>query len=184
MNEELREGTPERTVDADAELEALFPRVYEELRAIAHRHLHGERDGHTLGTTGLVHEAYLKLAALDRMRWVNQSHVLGLAARAMRRILIDHAVTRRTAKRGGGVDLATLDDAMLMADSRGEELIALDEALQRLGAVDARLSRVVECRFFGGMSIEETAEAMGTSPATVKRDWALARAWLNRALEA
>jgi len=167
----------------EAALEALFPRVYDDLRVMAHRHLRGEREGHTLGTTGLVHEAYLKLAALDRMQWVNQAHVLGLAARAMRRILIDYAVARRAEKRGGGLDLATLDDALLMAESRGEELIALDEALQRLAVVDVRLARVVECRFFGGMSIEETADALSTSPATVKRDWTLARAWLNRALE-
>ncbi len=168
----------------DDELEALFPRVYDELRAMAHRHLRGERTQHTLGTTGLVHEAYLKLAALDRIRWMNQSHVLGMAARAMRRILIDYAVARRADKRGGGVEPATLDDALVMAGSRSEELIALDEALQRLQQVDERLARVVECRFFGGMSIEETAEAVGTSPATVKRDWTVARAWLNRALDA
>ena len=168
----------------DDELEALFPRVYDELRAMAHRHLRGERTQHTLGTTGLVHEAYLKLAALDRIRWMNQSHVLGMAARAMRRILIDYAVARRADKRGGGVEPATLDDALVMAGSRSEELIALDEALQRLQQVDERLARVVECRFFGGMSIEETAEAVGTSPATVKRDRTVARAWLNRALDA
>lgn len=165
-----------------AELDALFPHVYDELRAMAHRHLLGERTQHTLGTTGLVHEAYLRLAALDRIRFANPSHVLGVAATAMRRILIDYAVARRADKRGGGVDAAPLDDALVMAASRSEELIALDEALQRLGAFDARLARVVECRFFGGMSIEETAEAMGTSPATVKRDWTLARAWLNREL--
>lgn len=178
------EGAPTRPENADAELEALFPRVYDELRAMAHRQLRRERVEHTLGTTGLVHEAYLKLAALDRMRWVSQAHVMGLAARAMRRILIDYAVARRTEKRGGGVKFATLDDAMHMADARGEELIALDEALQQLSVVNARLARVVECRFFGGMSIEETAEALDTSPATVKRDWTLARAWLNRTLEA
>lgn len=104
----------------DDELEALFPRVYDELRAMAHRHLRGERTQHTLGTTGLVHEAYLKLAALDRIRWMNQSHVLGMAARAMRRILIDYAVARRADKRGGGVEAATLDDALVMAGSRRE----------------------------------------------------------------
>ncbi len=169
--------------EAEAELEALFPRVYDELRVLAHRHLRGERTQHTLGTTALVHEAYLKLAALDRIRWMNQAHVLGLAARAMRRILIDYAVARRAEKRGGGLDAATLDDALAMAASRSDELIALDEALQRLALVEARLARVVECRFFGGMSIEETAEALGTSPATVKRDWTVARAWLNRTLE-
>jgi RNA polymerase sigma factor (TIGR02999 family) len=168
----------------DAALDALFPRVYDELRAIAHRHLRGERTQHTLGTTALVHEAYLKLAVLDRIRWLNPAQVLGLAARAMRRILVDYAVARRADKRGGGATALTLDDAMAMATSRSDELLALEEALQQLAHVDARLARVVECRFFGGMSIEETAEAMATSPATVKRDWTVARAWLNRALEA
>lgn len=167
---------------ADDDLEALFPKVYDELRVVAHRYLRGEREGHTLGTTGLVHEAYLKLIELDRIRFMNPSHVLALAARAMRRILINYAVARQADKRGGGVQMSTLDDAMVMAESRSEELIMLDEALVRLHAVDARLSRVVECRFFGGMSIEETAEALDTSPATVKRDWTVARAWLNREL--
>ena len=184
MSEQRADGSPERMAAAEAELEALFPRVYNELRALAHRHLRGEREGHTLGTTGLVHEAYLKLAALDRMHWVNQSHVLGLAARAMRRILIDYAVSRRTEKRGGGVDFARLDDAMIMADSRGEELIALDEALQRLHTVDPRLSRVVECRFFGGMTEQETAEALHVAVRTVRRDWIKARGLLYQALRA
>lgn len=165
------------------ELEALYAHLYDDLRLMAHRQLRGERTEHTLGTTALVHEAYLKLAALDRMRWMNQAHVLGSAATAMRRILVDYAIARRAEKRGGGVEPATLDDALAMAASRSDELIALDEALQRLGERDPRLARVVECRFFGGMSIEETADVMATSPATVKRDWALARAWLNREMD-
>ena len=170
---------PGHTV-SPAELQAMYADMYDELRVLAHRQLRGERTQHTLGTTALVHEAYLKLAALDRMRWMNQAHVLGSAATAMRRILVDYAVARRAEKRGGGAEPATLDDALVMAASRSEELIALDDALQRLSDRDARLARVVECRFFGGMSIEETADVMGTSPATVKRDWAMARAWLNR----
>lgn len=166
----------------DAALDTLFPVVYNELRAMAHRHLRGERPNHTLGTTGLVHEAYLKLARLDRIQWMNPGHILGLAAQAMRRILVDHAVARCTEKRGGGTELAPLDEALAIAEARGEELIALDAALYALAVVDARLARVVECRFFGGMSVEETAEAMDISPATVKRDWTVARAWLNREL--
>jgi RNA polymerase sigma factor (TIGR02999 family) len=156
--------------------------VYEELRRVAHRHLRGEQTGHTLGTTALVHEAYLELAKLEQVRWSGQAYVLAAASRAMRRILIDFAVARRAQKRGGGVVAAPLDDAVAMAATRGEELLALDEALDRLAAVSARQARVVECRFFGGMSVEETAEALGSSPATVKRDWTVARAWLNREL--
>lgn len=127
-------------------LHDVFPSVYQELRRVAHRHLRGEQSGHTLGTTGLVHEAYLELAKLDHVRWHGRGYVLAAASRAMRRILVDYAVARRAQKRGGGV--------------------------------------VVECRFYGGMSVEETAEALETSPATVKRDWTVARAWLNRELGA
>jgi RNA polymerase sigma factor (TIGR02999 family) len=174
----------ERDGDDEPALDALYPVVYGELRAMAHRHLRGERPDHTLGTTGLVHEAYLKLARLDRIEWMNPAHVLGMAARAMRRILVDHATARRADKRGGGVEPVTLDDALMMAEMRGDELLALDEALRKLATVDERLARVVECRFFGGMSIEETAEAIEVSPATVKRDWTVARAWLNRELSA
>ena len=167
---------------ARRELDDVFPVIYEELRRVAHRHLRGERTGHTLGTTALVHEAYLELAKLDHIRWPGQAYVLASASRAMRRILIDFAVERRAQKRGGGVVGEPLDDAVAMAVARGDELLALDEALERLTAVNERYARVVECRFFGGMSVEETAEALGTSPATVKRDWMVARAWLNREL--
>ena len=165
-------------------LDDVFPFVYEELRRVAHRHLRGERTGHTLGTTALVHEAWLELAKLEHVRWPGRAYVLASASRAMRRILIDHAVARRAQKRGGGAHLEPLDDAVAMAVARSDELLALDEALDRLGGVNPRYARVVECRFFGGMSVEETAEALGTSPATVKRDWTLARAWLNRELGA
>jgi len=166
------------------ELDDVFPIVYEELRRVAHRHLRGEDPGHTLGTTALVHEAYLELAKLDHIRWPGHAYMLAAASRAMRRILIDFAVARRAQKRGGGVTHEPLDDAVAMAVSRGDELLALDEALGRLSVLNERYSRVVECRFFGGMSVDETAEALGTSPATVKRDWTLARAWLNRELSA
>ena len=165
-----------------SELRDLFAAVYAELRRVAHRHLGGEQTGHTLSTTGLVHEAYLELARLDRIRWAGRAYVLAAASQAMRRILIDYAVARRAQKRGGGVVAEPLDDAVAMAVARGDELLALDEALDRLAAVDARCARVVECRFYGGMSIEETAEALETSPATVKRDWVMARAYLNREL--
>jgi len=167
---------------ADGELDDVFPAVYEELRRVAHRHLRGERTEHTLGTTALVHEAYLELAKLDHIRWPGRAYMLAAASRAMRRILVDYAVARRAQKRGGGVGAEPLDDAVVMAVSRGEELLALDEALDRLVNANERCARVVECRFFGGMSVEETAEALGTSAATVKRDWTMARAWLNREL--
>jgi RNA polymerase sigma factor (TIGR02999 family) len=161
-------------------LRELFETVYAELRRVAHRHLGGEQVGHTLGTTGLVHEAYLELARLEHIQWPSRAYVLAAASQAMRRILIDYALARRTEKRGGGVANLPLDDAVAMAVSRSDTLLALDEALDRLAALNPRAARVVECRFFGGMSIEETAEALATSPATVKREWAVARAYLNR----
>jgi RNA polymerase sigma factor (TIGR02999 family) len=167
-------------------MEELFPLVYNELRRMAARKLRGERDGHTLCTTALVHEAWLELTRLNRIRWQNRAHFLAMAAQAMRRILIDYAVARGRQKRGGGQTLESLgdDDALAVADARGGELLALDEALERLQAMNERHARVVECRFFGGMSVEETAEALSVSPATVKREWAAARAWLNRELQA
>ena len=164
-------------------MEDLLPLVYGELKRIAARQLRGERSNHTLSTTALVHEAWLELRQLDRIKWQNRSHYLALASQAMRRVLIDHAVARRAQKRGGGQAVETLeDDAIALVEERAEELLDLDAALERLGTLDQRQVRVVECRFFGGMSIEETAEALELSPATVKREWALARAWLNREL--
>jgi RNA polymerase sigma-70 factor, ECF subfamily len=164
-------------------MDDLLPLVYDELKRIAARALRAERPGHTLCATALVHEAWVELSKLDRIRWQNRSHYLALAAQAMRRVLIDHAVARRAAKRGGGRAAEPLpDDALAMVYARAAELLDLDAALRRLAELDARQAHVVECRFFGGMSVEETAGALGTSPATVKRDWALARAWLNREL--
>lgn len=165
-------------------MELLFPIVYNELRQIAARRLRSERTGHTLCTTALVHEAWLELTKLHRIQWQNRAHFLAVAAQAMRRILIDYAVARRTKKRGGGVPIESLDNtnALAIAQARGDELMALDEALTRLSALNDRQSRIVECRFYGGMSIDETADALGVSPATVKREWATARAWLNREL--
>jgi RNA polymerase sigma factor (TIGR02999 family) len=163
-------------------LDDIFAAVYEELKRVAHRHLRGERTGHTLGTTALVHEAYIELAKLEHVNWPGRPYMLAAASKAMRRILIDYAVARRAQKRGGGIDAEPLDDAVAMAISRSDELLALDEALNRLTGMNERYGRVVECRFFGGMSVEETAEALGTSAATVKRDWTMARAWLHREL--
>ena len=169
-------------IGSSRDLDDVFPVVYEELKRVAHRHLQGELTGHTLGTTALVHEAYIELSKLDHIHWPGREYVLASASRAMRRVLVDYAVARKAQKRGGGAFAEPLDDAVAMATSRGEELLALDEALNKLASVNERYARVVECRFFGGMSVEETAEALDTSPATVKRDWTLARAWLNREL--
>lgn len=164
-------------------MDDLLPLVYGELKKIAARQLRSERPEHTLCTTALVHEAWVELSNLDRIKWQNRSHYLALAAQAMRRVLIDHAVARRAQKRGGGQYVESLEgDAVSMVQERATELLDLDAALERLATLDERQARIVECRFFGGMSIEETARALDVSPATVKREWALARAWLNREL--
>lgn len=163
-------------------LDAVMPVVYDELRAIARRQLGAERSDHTLQPTALVHEAYLRLGRLERIEWLNRAQFFAIAARAMRRVLVDHALARRAAKRGGGAEHVPLDEALLVSVEDAGEILALNEALARLEAREPRLARVVECRYFAGFSIEETAEALGVSPATVKRDWAVARAWLNREL--
>jgi len=164
-------------------LDELFPLVYDVLRRIAHRKLAAERAGHTLSTSDLVHEAYLKLVRLDRIEWQGRAHFLGVAAQAMRNILVTYALRRKTDKRGGGQPGTQLDEELVaIAEAPTGDLLALNRALEKLEAIDPRQSRVVECRFFAGMSIEETAEALGVSPASVKRDWAVARAWLNREL--
>ncbi len=162
----------------------LFPLVYDALRRMARRKLAGERAAHTLSTTDLVHEAYLKLVRFDKIEWRGRAHFLAMAAQCMRNILVDHAMRRNAEKRGGGREHDPLEaDVIAVAEAPGAgDLLALHEAMRRLEQIDARRSRVVECRFFAGMSIEETAEALGTSPASVKRDWAVARAWLNREL--
>jgi RNA polymerase sigma factor (TIGR02999 family) len=164
-------------------MEDLLPLVYGELKRIAARQLRRERADHTLSTTALVHEAWLELSNLDRIKWQNRSHYLAVAAQAMRRVLIDHAVAKRAQKRGGGKEIEALEEtALLIVEGRAEELLDLDHALERLAALDQRQVRIVECRFFGGMSIEETAEALDVSPATIKREWSVARAWLAREL--
>jgi RNA polymerase sigma factor (TIGR02999 family) len=162
-------------------VDALIETVYHDLRKIAHHHLRRERRGHTLNTTALVNEAYVKLAVFDHVVWKDRAHFLAIAARAMRRVLVDHAVARRTQKRDGG-ERVSLHDVALHAGPRIDDVIAIDGALKRLEKLNARLVRVVECRFFAGMSLEETADALALSPATVKRDWGVARAWLNKEL--
>jgi RNA polymerase sigma factor (TIGR02999 family) len=164
-----------------AAMDALLPVIYGVLRRMAHRRLAAERVGHTLSTTGLVHEAYLKLVRLDRIGWQGRAHFLAVAARVMRNILVDYALARRAAKRGGGGEAVY---PVALEDAPAADVLTVHEALGRLEALDERQARVVECRFFAGMSVEETAEALGISPASVKRDWAVARAWLGRELGA
>lgn len=160
-------------------VDALMPVIYHELRRRAARYLRRERGGHTLQTTALVHEAYLRLAGTEEVRWESRAHFFAIAAQAMRRILVDHARHRRRAKRGGDGERVSLDQADVAAAEHGVDLLALDQALARLAAVDPQQARVVELRFFGGLSVEEAATVLGVSASTVKRDWAMARAWLR-----
>jgi len=168
---QLRDGDP-------TAMDRLFQLVYDQLRRIAHLHLRHERPGHTLGTTGLVHETYLKLVDQTRVQWRDRGHFFRVASWAMRRILVDYARNARALRRGGGRQRVPLDDEV-MIEERGETLVALDEALERLATVNQRLSQVVECRYFGGLTAEETAEALGVSARTVERDWIKARGWLQ-----
>ena len=161
-------------------LERLTPLVYAELRRLASRHLRRERSGHTLQSTALVHEAYLRLVDQRSVRWQNRAHFFGIAAQMIRRILVDYARGRHTAKRGADACKLSLDEAIGTPAQRDLNLVALDDALQNLAALDPQQSRIVELKFFGGLSIEEIAEVLGISPATVKRDWAVAKAWLYR----
>jgi len=161
-------------------VEQLFPIVYEELRRLAHRYMRRERPGHTLQTTAVVHEAYLRLIDQKHVQWQNRAHFYAIAAQMMRRILITHAQSHAYAKRGGGTLKVSLDEAAILSQTRAGELIALDEALKSLTAIDARRSQVVELRFFGGLSNEEIAEVLKISPNTVIRDWNVAKAWLYR----
>jgi|SRR5262245_5020886 len=165
-----------------AALDRLLPIVYEELRRMARARLKGERADHVLQTTALVHEAYLRLVDLDRMTIHSRAHFFALAARLMREILVDAARKRLADKRGGGATIVGLDHVSPAAPSANVDVLALDEALEQLAAVDERLCRVVELRFFAGLSIEEAAEALGISTATVERDWTVAKAWLYQRL--
>ncbi len=164
--------------------EKLLPLVYDELRALAHHHLRDERRADTLGTTALVHEAYLRLIQLDRTTFRSRTYFYAVASRAMRRILIDHARARNRQRRGGGALPLPLDDALAVAEERAADLLALDEALQQLAAVDARMSQIVEYRFFGGLTAEEIGEVLDLPPSAVRREWTLARSWLYRAMGA
>lgn len=158
-------------------MDQLVPLVYEELRRLAHAQLRGERPGHTLGTTGLVHETYVRLVDQTRVPWRDRGHFLMVAAWAMRRILVDYARRNRAVRRGGGTVRFTLDQDV-PAEERGEMLLALDEALERLATVDQRLARVVEYRYFGGLTVDETADVLGVTRRTVQRDWVKARGLL------
>lgn len=161
----------------------LFPLVYNELRKIARAHLRRERADHTLQPTALVNEAYLRLVDQERVQWQGRAHFFGIASQMMRRILVDHARRKNAARRGAGAHKVTLDEAMLAGERRSVDLVALDDALQRLAELDPGQGRLVELRFFGGLTIEETAEVMEVSPATIKREWFTARAWLFRELQ-
>lgn len=160
-------------------LDKLAPIVYDELRRLARHYLYQERPGHSLQATALVNEAYLRLVDYKRMRWENRAHFFAVSAQLMRRILVEHA-RRHNLKRGGGIQHVELEDAVIVGGDRRENLVALDDALQQLARMDARKARVVELRFFGGLSVEETAEVLQISAVTVMRDWSSARAWLYR----
>ena len=159
-------------------LDRLMPLVYDELHRMASRYLRRERQGHTLQTTALINETYLRIVDQDRVNWQNRAHFFGVAAQMMRRILVDHARSHLYAKRGGGAQKLTLDEAIATPQERDLDLVALDDALTALAEIDPQQSRIIELRFFGGLTIEETAEVLNISPATVKRDWNMAKAWL------
>lgn len=161
-----------------AVMDQLFARVYDELHRVAQHVLRGEQTGHTLTPTGLVHEAYFKLVDQSRVEWRDRSHFFGVASRAMRQILVEYARRRGAVKRGGRMRIVALEDGLVPAEERAEALLAVDEALTRLAEHDSAMARVVECRFFAGLSEEETAEATGTSLRTVQRQWRRAKAWL------
>ena len=171
-----------RDGDADA-LESLFPLVYDHLRRIADRHLGKENAGHTLQPTALVHEAWMRLVDQDNRDWKNQSHFMCVAAMAMRRILVNHALAKKAKKRGGSNRRVALDEALVMFEERAEDLIALDEALKELEKEDERKARVVEMRFFAGLTEEEIARALDVTTRTIERDWRVARAWLKARVE-
>jgi len=165
-----------------AALNELMPLVYVELHRLAHHYLKQERPGHTLQTSALVNEAFVKLVDQRKVHWQNRAHFFGIAAQLMRRILVDYARHRQTQKCGGNAHRVELEDAMILSDERAAEVTALDEALKVLEKIDPRKTQIVELRFFAGLSIEETAEVLAVSPGTIMRDWTLAKAWLQRAV--
>jgi len=166
----------------ESALEKLVPQVYQELRRLAKRQMRGEHPDHTLQTTALINEAYLRLVDLRNIQWQNRAHFFALCARLMRRILVDFARSRHYAKRGGGAHPVSLDRSLVVSPAHSTDLVAVDDALKALTKVDARKAQVVELRFFGGLTVEETAEVLKVSPETVQRDWKLAKAWLLREL--
>jgi RNA polymerase sigma factor (TIGR02999 family) len=166
-----------------AALDALTPLVYDELRRLAGHYLRRERPDHTLQSTALVHEAYMRLIDQRNVRWQNRAQFFGLAAELIRRILVDHARAKQAAKRGGTAVKLTLDEALDASAGRDLDLVRLDDSLKALAEVDSQQSRIVELRYFAGLTIEETAEALDISPATVKRDWVVAKAWLRRQMD-
>jgi RNA polymerase sigma-70 factor (ECF subfamily) len=170
--------------DGDQEsLATLIPLVKSELREIAHRYMRSERRGHILQTTALINEAYIRMVGQDKVEFENRTHFFAIAARLMRQVLVDYARRLRRAKRADGEDALSLDETLVISPARSTRLLELDEALERLGKVDVRKMQVVELRYFGGMSVEESAQVLQVSPNTVIRDWALAKAWLKRELE-
>ncbi len=172
---QLRGGDPQVMAD-------LVPLVYSELRRMASSFLHDENRAHTLLTTDLVHEAYLKMVGSSQQTWENRAHFFSVAANSMRQILVDEARKRKAKKRGGGLQKVTLDEGAILTDDTADQLVALDEALKELETFDTDLSRIVELRFFAGLTIEETAKVMQTSASTVKREWGTAKAWLLRSM--
>jgi RNA polymerase sigma-70 factor, ECF subfamily len=172
---DIRGGSPEAE-------ERLMPLVYQELRRIAHSYMRKERSDHTLQTTALVHEAYLKLIGVHEVDWVDRSHFFAVAAQLMRRILVDYARARHASKRGGAIQMMPLDGALPISDESLDFILSIHEALDRLAGFDPRQARVVELRFFSGLSVDETARVVGVSSRTVKRDWDLAQAWLYKEL--
>jgi RNA polymerase sigma-70 factor (ECF subfamily) len=162
-------------------LKGLTPIVYDELHRLAHRYLERERSGHTLQTTALVNEAYIRLVDYKRMQWQNRAHFLAVSAQVMRRILVDHARSHNV-KRGAGVQHVSLDEGAVMGGDQASDLVALDDAMNALSRLDPRKVQIIEMRFFGGLSVEETAEVLKVSPATVRRDWSIAKFWLYREL--
>lgn len=172
----INQGDPEA-------LDTLLPLIYEELRRLARYYMRGQPDNHTLQTTALIHEAYLKLAAQPDKQWQNRTHFFAVAAQAMRHVLVDYARSKGAIKHGGQAQKVELEEAAFVSTGRASEIVALDEALTALASFDPRKSQVVELRYFGGLSIEETAEVLQVSPETVKRDWRLAKLWLARELK-
>ena len=181
-DEEITSLIQNQAADRSNVVDRVLPLVYDELKRIAHGRLMGERAGHTLNTSALVHEAYLELAKLDRVEWKNSDQFYGIASRVMRHILVDYAVKRNAQKRGGGRDRVTLSESDAVTEVNPADIISIHQALERLESEDERQVRVVECRYFGGLTIKETARALDVSESTVNRDWRMARAWLNREL--